>query len=45
VQRLEHVDLTGSRIAMFAEIGVEGKKFHEIEINTFIGNEVDLLAT
>src|SRR5216684_3909868 len=41
VQRLEHVDLSRSRIAMFAGIGVEGKKFHEIEVNTFFGNEVE----
>ena|SRR5437762_13386752 len=41
VQRLEHVDLTRSRIAMLAELGVKRKKFHEIEINTFVGNEVE----
>src|SRR4030095_8871583 len=41
VQRLEHVDLTRSRITMFAEIGVEGKNFHKVEIDTFVGNEVE----
>src|SRR5258705_9808783 len=40
VKGLEHLDLTCSRIAMFAEISVEGKKFHKIEVNTFVGNEV-----